>query len=125
MSGVLYRFIIGSFLLVFLVLEVKAGIIAVLALLAFEAVTNLLLSHGISKIRYGKTNDLPPNEKYKFNFEAERVMRLLVILFVSLGSYLLPNHFWFLPWFVSFMLFLSGITRICVMTLFLKRLGFK
>ena len=126
MSEVLYRFLIGTALLVCLFIDYTNGLYIIAIFLAFEGVTNFLLTKYISKLRFGKAElKSEVTESYRFNFESERVLRLAVFTFLILGTYFFPSYIWFMPWFVSFMLFMSGITNVCPMSLFFKWVGFK
>ncbi len=78
--------------------------------------TSLLnYSRGIGSWRAGALND----------FDAERLLRLVVLVLVGVPSYFLNDLNWAIPWFVALMLVSAGVTQICPMKMMLSRLGFK
>ena len=97
-----------------------------IALMMFEAVTNWRLTIIITRLRYGSSsqNHLDDgNLSARYQFEAERILRLVVVLFIACG--IVFDELWWLSWFVGFMLMLAGITSICPMVMFFRWLGFR
>ena len=126
MSQAMYRFIVGALLLFFLVLDLKLGILFIISFISIEVLFDRLAPNVVNKIRGLEIDrSFAQNKDYKFNYDTERVFRLCIVFFVLLGTYFLPNQFWFMPWFIALMLFMSGITNVCPMALFLKWMGFR
>ncbi|WP_198265627.1 YgaP-like transmembrane domain [sulfur-oxidizing endosymbiont of Gigantopelta aegis] len=57
--------------------------------------------------------------------EAERMMRFIVVLFLVISFFSLPDVLWFFPWYVAGMMIVSGISNICPMVMFLRWVGFR
>jgi len=94
--------------------------------LLFEGITNLRLFN-ISKLFSQttiKNEPIDSNGSILNYIEADRALRIVIaaIIYIAL---LFPNLLWFLPWFISGMLIMAGITNICPMNLFLKWAGFR
>jgi hypothetical protein len=53
------------------------------------------------------------------------MFRWVVSFFILLGSILFADVLWFIPWFISLNLLLSGITGICPLVMILQRIGLK
>jgi uncharacterized protein YqhQ len=82
----------------------------------------------VSRLRYGKReneNKVTETKTSKFNFEAERMLRVVVIALLVVSFILYPELLWFVPWFIGVMLLLAGITKICPMVIFFHYLGFR
>ena len=129
MSERFFRLILGISLMVFLYFEWLYAVYAYCGILMFEGVTNWRIPLIVSKLRYGDQylNHVDEgNLSAKFPFEAERMLRLVVVIFIGL-SFLLPEPLllWWLSWFVGFMLMLAGITSICPMVMFFRWTGFR
>lgn len=125
MSERVYRVMLGGTLLVFLFFKLEYFIYIYIAFLFFEGVTNLRIPRLITMLRFGNKAGRPPENKYKFNFEAERLMRFVMGLFLILTVIVLPEQAWFFPWFIGFMLMLAGIVNLCPVVLTLRWAGFR
>lgn len=127
MSERFFRIVLGSVLIAFLALNIEMLIYGYIALLLFEGLTNLRVPILVSKLRYGAdlVSSSLPQDKTKLPVEAERVLRILVALFLIISYVFFPETLWFFPWFVGFMLFMAGVTNICPMVMSLKWLGFR
>ncbi len=129
-----YRLILGALLLVLLYFSQRPLIIALIALLFIEGLTNLRVPRVVSSLRgkMGRYGDpvtyvsLQPRARApRFAFEAERAWRL-VMGGVLLASYVLfPQQLWFLPWFLGFAVVGAGVSGICPALISLKLAGFK
>jgi len=121
-----YRLFQGLYLLVALYLEHDLMIYGLIALLSFEALTNLRVPVLVSQLRYGKTIvDLDGNIFWlPLIFNSERLLRIVVVTLLVLSCVLFPEPIWFFPWFVAAMLLLAGITNICPMVMMFQRTGF-
>ena len=133
MSERQFRFIMGFGLWLVLVYsafyETMMPVFIFVGVLLFEGITNQRLPMIVSRLRYGEYSPEPEestcNMKWFNKIESERVLRFIVSIFVLLPFYLLPEMIWFIPWFVSSMLILAGITNICPMVMFMKWAGLK
>ncbi|MDH5648081.1 MAG: hypothetical protein OEY67_00380 [Gammaproteobacteria bacterium] len=128
-----FRIMVGVILIIGLYYDMNDLILAILIIMAFEAITNWRIPIMISRLRYRKSDALVSPETShdadsifgRFQFEAERMFRILVILFVATGQYLFPEQIWFIPWFVAFALLGAGLSGACPMVLVLRKLGFR
>lgn len=122
-----FRFVQGLYLLVALYLEIDILIYLFIGIMLFECVTNWRVPIVVSRIWYGKeaVEGFFYSESYKFDYEAERLIRFAVALLLYLGFILYPDVAWFLPWFVGVMLLMAGVTNICPMVMFFRYLGFR
>lgn len=122
------RFLFGFFLIIFLFLESNIGVYAIVSILIFEGITNfrfLSLLNYIKADTHGTRPVQDENIDYKFSYEAEQLFRYFAAIFISLGSIFFNETLWILPWFVSLNLLLTGITGICPIVMFFRRLGFR
>ncbi len=128
MTERIYRLIIGLLLLGILYFNLRSVMYGLIALMVFEAITNWRLPLLVSRLRYGaqaSVHENPNPSGCRFNFEAERALRL-VFSSVLLITYVLFNQqLWLFPWFAAFALAVAGLSGICPMLLFLEKLGFR
>ncbi|OGW53796.1 MAG: hypothetical protein A2Z46_09535 [Nitrospirae bacterium RBG_19FT_COMBO_55_12] len=128
MSERTFRLILGGTLLLLLFWERLDVLYVYIGIVAFEGLTNLRIPVLISRLRYGRAY-LDPAEcvvgTHKYDFDAERVLRLVIVVFLVVSLFVFPKSLWFFPWFVGFALFMAGITGICPMAMLIKKLGFK
>jgi hypothetical protein len=109
--------------------------IAFCLLFLFEGLTNWRIPTIISRLRYGKSVTNQPEDSVQIkptspvsffkNLEAERMMRFVVVLFLLISFFSLPEMLWFFPWYVAGMMIVSGISNICPMVMFLRWVGFR
>ena len=126
MSERSFRFLTGVYLLIALYYKLDMMIYVFLGLFLFEALTNWRVPTIASRLRYGaKAGNSKGTNSAKFNFEAERMLRLTVVAFLVVSYILFPQQLWFFPWFVAVMLLLAGISSICPMVMFYRALGFR
>jgi hypothetical protein len=128
MSERVFRLILGGTLLLILLSERVDLMYVYIGIVAFEGLTNWRIPILISKLRYGRTyRELTRNaaDTYKYNFDAERILRLVIVVFLVASYFLFPKELWFFPWFVGFALAMAGMTGICPMAIFIRKLGFK
>jgi len=94
--------------------------------IGFEGVTNLRVPIIVSRLRYGRgmVDENSDPMVCRFSFEAERMLRIVVLLLIILTYIVFPVA-WFFPWFIGVMLLLAGITNICPMVMFMRFLGFR
>lgn len=135
MSERFFRLIQGIYLLIALYFDLDIMIYIFMGVFLFEAITNWRVPTVISRLRYGASTDTGDNfssgnlstekSKVRYNFEAERMLRITVTLLLVLTFVLYPEPMWFFPWFIAFMLLSAGITNICPMVMSYRYLGFK
>lgn len=128
MSERMYRFILGAALILLLYLQADALVYVYIGILLFEGLTNWRLPLLISRLRFGadfRVADALHPDCARIPFDAERVLRLVVAVLLTLSFVLFPEQTWFFPWFIGFMLFMAGLTNICPMVMGLRWLGFR
>lgn len=134
MSERVFRLIMGGMLFIALtsamILESQMPVHIVLSILAFEAITNWRIPIIITRLRYGeaykKYIDEPvPTNRLLSRLEAERMLRIVVIVFVFLPNIISFQYIEFLPWFVATALVLAGVTNICPMVMSLRSFGMR
>lgn len=130
MSNRFYRLLFGIALLVSLYFDLHTVIYGLIALLLFEAVTNLRVPRMVSRLRTG--NDGDPTEgslgiafKARCGFEAERGWRLAVALMLIVSLLIYAKTLWFFPWFMGFAIMGAGVSGVCPVFLALKWAGLK
>lgn len=122
-----FRLIVGVALLIaaYLDLAVVIALVALLSLL--EGLTNFRVPAIVSRILGerddGDATDFPATAR-RFDFEAERVLRLIVAALLA-AALAFPISLWFLPWILAFALIAAGISGQCALLLVLHRLGFR
>ena len=122
------RFALGFCLIGFLFLEWNYGVYAIIFVLVFEAITNLRIATFLPGVQFatdGLTPDTAPTEIFKYNYEAERITRFTVATTICLGFVAYSELLWFLPYFVGLNLLLAGVTGLCPLVMFYKKIGFK
>ena len=134
MSERTFRLVLGALLWVALIssalYETMMPIYVLVGLLLFEGITNWRIPIIITRIKYGKDYknhlDSPAcGASWLGKFEAERMLRFIVVVFVLGSFFVVPDIIWFMPWFVAGMLLLAGITNICPMVMFLRWAGLR
>lgn len=104
-----------------------------IGLLVFEGVTNWRIPGMLAALK-NKTTDITEDDdkvishtvsSVRIPFDAERVMRLVVALILSIPLFFTVQSLWIIPWFVASMLLLAGVTNICPMVMFFRWLGFR
>ena len=130
MSERIFRIILGLILLLLLYFEQHLLIYGYIAFLLFEGITNWRIPMLISKLR---GMPITANSGYlasmktltQINFEAERALRLVVVVFLVLSYIVFNQALWFFPWFIGFALLGAGLSGICPMVLSLRWIGFR
>ena len=97
-----------------------------IGLMVFEAITNLRVPLVLAKLKSANGRESQQEQKcFTFNIESERLLRVVVAVFLIVSYVLYPETIWFFPWFVAAMLFLAGITNICPMVMMFQLAGFR
>lgn len=132
MSERTYRFIIGLAILISLFLEYVPLMWAVMGIYLLEAITNWRLPIIISRARYGENYEsrmMPAKGcqavSARINFDAERVLRIVVVSLLYLTYILFFDVLWFFPYLIGIMLLAAGVSNICPMLLLFRWAGFK
>lgn len=125
-----YRLLLGALLLISLYFDLHYLILALIAILLLEGISNRRIPLLVTKLRgsaIAETNNSPAPgpQNYRFNVEAERVWRLVVGSMLLLTYVLFYEQVWFFPWFMGFAIFGAGISNICPVLIGIKWVGFK
>ena len=122
-----FRIIMGLWLVIGLYFNSIEIIYSLIGLLIFEGITNFRVPLIISKIRFGANH--PASEQNsntsRISFEAERTLRFIVALFISLPFIPGIEFLWWFPWFTGFALIGAGLSGICPMVLALRYAGLR
>lgn len=130
MSERFFHFLFGLILLVALCFDLKPAVYGLIAWMAFEVATNLRLTTIMSNLRYGGRDVLNKAcadgaRQCRFGIEAERALRLVLVLLLILSYVLFYRQLWIVTWFVGFALVAAGLSGICPMIMTLRKLGFR
>lgn len=122
-----FRIIVGLWLIAGLFLGSMEVIYVLAAVLLFEGVTNQRVPTLVSRLRYGRDWPNPdlPLQKARFSFEAERVLRFIVVVVVVVPYQPGFEILWWLPWFIGFAFIGAGFSGICPMVMALRHVGFR
>ena len=132
-----FRMFLGAGLFLLLYISAMTGrtdlIFFYIGLLAFEGVTNWRLPRILSVLKNNFFSTAShrheslqhDSRRGRIPFEAERAMRLVIVLILVLPLLMDIHILWIVPWFVASMLLLAGVTNICPMVMFFRWLGFK
>ena len=129
MSERIFRIVLGALLLITLGLNSSMGLYAFMGLMLFEGITNWRIPILVSKARFGDSyqEHVSPfvDKKTAFNFEAERMLRFIVLIFLVITHFFFNDLLWWFPWFIGIMLCSAGLTGICPMYMTLNAIGFR
>ncbi len=130
MSERVFHLLIGLIIVVALCFDLKPGIYGLIAWLAFEVVANQKLTTIVSRLRYGGRSIQSKSStdggcRQRLNFDAERALRLVLVLLLTLSYVLFYKQLWIVTWFVGFALVAAGISGICPMIMTLRKFGFR
>jgi hypothetical protein len=130
MSERVFHLLVGLVLLVALCFNLSPVVYGLIAWLAFEVLTDQRLTTIVSRFRCGG-RDVPGDTnsaeacQCRFNFQAERALRLVLVLLLTLSYVLFYGQLWIVTWFVGFALVAAGLSGICPMIMTLRKLGFR
>lgn len=130
MTERIFRIILGVVLLATLYFDLRLAIYGFIVVLLFEGITNWRIPILVSRLNGGPMLANPectmsPGEHARINFEAERVLRIVVALFLIVSYILFNQALWVFPWFIGFALFGAGLSGICPMVMGFRWLGFR
>ena len=124
-----FRIILGAILLAALYFDWRLVIYGYIVVLTFEGITNWRIPTLVSRLQgnpaAGSACDLSPGDQARINFEAERVLRLVVAAFLVVSYVLFNKELWFFPWFIGFALFGAGLSGLCPMVMGFRWAGFR
>lgn len=120
-----FRLVIGTWLVLALLLALPDAIYALMAVLLFEGITNWRVPGLIARLRGQPVTQGQATGECTIPFEAERALRLLIVGFLALALFALPDQLWWLPWFVGFALIGAGLSGICPMVQALRWVGMR
>ncbi len=132
MSDRVFRLFIGTYIITALYFELPNFMIALIAVLMLEGVTNWRIPLLASRLRFGRGAWLGPDKALwpvralcNIPFEAERAWRFMVAFLLLVTYIFYYQYIWFMPWFIGFATFGAGLSGVCPMLLALKLIGFK
>lgn len=131
MSERLFLFVVGAFILISLYIEIDMNIYILCLWLLFEAIMDIRLTTLSQKLM---SRTVPAGltvfqTQARFDFEALRVLRIVVSVSLA-GAFILINEYhidvlWFVPWFLGFAILGAGVSGICPAMLLIRWLGFR
>ncbi len=131
MSERLFLFVVGAYILISLYIEIDMMIYILCLWLLFEAIMDIRLTTLSQKLM---SRTVPAGltvfqTQARFDFEALRVLRIVVSVSLA-GAFILINEhhidvLWFVPWFLGFALLGAGVSGICPAMLLIRWLGFR
>ena len=122
-----YRFVLGAALTLLLYFHIEPLQYVYIGVLMWEALTGFRVPQLVSRLRYGPDyNDGAGNAtQSRFEFEAERGMRVVFAAVMIAAFFVAPLDYWFVSWLVAIALFLSGLVNFCPMVTILRWIGFR
>lgn len=127
MSERAFHLLVGLFIIAGLYFDLKFAMYGLIVWLALEALVNQRLTILVSRLRHVNPDDLKANDEHacRFNFEADRALRLLLVLLLMPSYVLFYGQLWIVAWFVGFALIAAGLSNVCPMVLVLRKIGFR
>jgi len=129
MSERTFRLILGATLLILIYIDYQPLYYPYLGLLFFEGITNWRIPILVNRLRFGRDyiagRPEPVSEGSRFNFEAERAMRLVFAFILIPAIFILPKDLWFINWIIASFLTLAGLVNFCPTVVTLRLIGFK
>lgn len=121
-----FRIILGLWLIVGLYFNSVEIIYALIAVLILEGITSCNVPLLVCKIRFGaKHPGCEKSSTSKISFEAERALRFIIVLFISLPFIPGLAFLWWFPWIVGFGLIGAGLSGICPLVISLRYIGLR
>ncbi len=127
-----YRLLLGLAILVMSYFDLRTGMVALVALLIVEGVSNWRIPLLLGRLRHASepacgADALPWRIRplHVIPFEAQRALRLVIAGMLGLTALALPGPLWFFPWFMGFALMGSALSGVCPMLIGLRKLGFR
>ena len=122
-----FRLLIGIWLVLALLAALPVASYVLMGLLLFESVTNWRVPILWARFAHNPQVAAPVSAPVEsvIPFEAERALRLIIVVFIGLSMFLAPELLWWLPWFVAFALIGAGLSGICPMVSALRWMGMR
>ena len=126
-----FRLLLGLALLLLLYLDSRTGMGVLIGYLVFEGLTNwrapLWISRCVRDDDAGRCSvqTLNISAPVRTSFKAERALRLMIAIILSLSVFAYPVQLWWMSWFVAFAVIGAGVSGICPMLTSLRMLGFR
>ena len=123
-----FRLVIGIWLVLALLAAVPFASYVLMGVLLFEAITNWRIPILWARFSHNPSaSAVAPRVAVEslIPFEAERALRLIIVLFMGFSLFLAPDLLWWLPWFVAFALIGAGLSGICPMVSALRWVGMR
>lgn len=122
-----FRLLIGVWLMLALVAAVPLPIYVLMGMLLFEGITNWRVPALVTRLRSGSAPAVTAvaASDCVMSFEAERALRLILVIMLGLSLFLVPEFVWWLPWFIAFALIGAGLSGICPMVSALRWIGMR
>ena len=123
-----FRLVIGIWLVVALLIAQPIASYVLIGVLLFEGITNWrvpMLMARFTGHRGAATAPVAELGASPIPFEAERALRLIIVAFLGMSMFLVPELLWWLPWFIAFALVGAGMSGICPMVLALRWVGMR
>jgi hypothetical protein len=117
----LYMFAVGIAVLTGLYFDLRGLVYGLIALMAFEGLTNLRAANLFRPQPAASAAGRPP----RFDFSAQRAWHLVVgsVLLISYGMF--HGQLWFFTWFVAFAVTGAGLSGVCPVLVLLRAVGFR
>ena len=121
-----FRMILGIWLVVALYSGMHLMTLALVGLLLFEGITNWRIPVLLTRLREKPVSqDGRAGNRHRIPFDAERMLRLLIVLFLMISYVIFPHYLWWVPWFIAFALLGAGLSGVCPMVMMLRWVGFQ
>lgn len=129
MSERAFRLVMGILLLILIYIDYMPFFYLYILVLLFEGITNWRVPILVNRARYGR--DYPANQPEpvtngaRYDFEAERAMRLLFAVVMVISIFVLPRDLWFINWIIGAFLTLAGLVNFCPVVVSFRHLGLR
>lgn len=116
-------FAVGITVLTGLYFDLRGLVYALIALMAFEGLTNLRVANLFrpQPAVPGAAAGRPP----RFDFAAQRAWHLVVGSVLVISYAMFHDQLWFFTWFVGFAVTGAGLSGVCPVLVLLRAVGFR
>lgn len=119
-----HRLVLGALVLIALYFKLDWLGYAIVSVLFIEGVTGWRLPATLLGKKAGAAA-CAASTCPRFNFEAERALRLMFAMVLLVTMILFYDWLWFFPWFLGFAVLGAGVSQVCPLLTFFKWCGFK
>jgi len=121
-----YRLMLGIVLLGCLYFGLPTGCLSVAAVLTLEGTFDWRLTRALCRVRGVPVSGVcAVGSAVQFDFDAERLSRLLVALALLVSQLLYPDRLWWVGWLIGFTLLGAGVSGVCPLLALLRLSGFR